>query len=163
MTEIKLDDNNLTSISFLQNVTSLSVSISNNPFRCDDCEHFQYEWRTFAPHLLHVQNLTCIFEDEQDGWMLRNVSDFKDISKACPSTSLSAEIQALLITVAVLAILLVLFMFLYFRHGWAFRAYLYSKGIYCCTNTGDDDEEDTEKLYDAFVSYSHKVMIALQL
>ena len=137
--------------------------MASNNFSCKDCE-FHQTLRRHYKLVSDYTNVSCIFEEESEDVegerkVIRYLVDkVPEKFQVCYQQLVAAEIQGLIIGFSIMLMILVVFVAVYFRYGWALRAYMYSKGLGCCFST-DDSDEDGEKVYDAFVSYSHKVII----
>ncbi len=135
--------------------------LAQNRFSCKDCE-FHKTLRSYFKRVSDYNNVSCLFaEESEDGGedgkrIIRYLVDEFPEDQVCTQQILAAEVQGLIIGFSLVLMILVIFIAVYFRYGWALRAFLYSKGLGCCFSI-DDSEEDGEKIYDAFVSYSHKV------
>jgi len=119
-------------------------------------------WATYSQQIDDSANVTCLRGSANelesgrgDEVQLQDISSLVD--EFC-TPSLAAEIRLLIIICGVFAVFCVALILIIFRYAWVIKAYLYSKGWgWCLFWDSDFDPEDEEKLYDAFVSYSHKV------
>ncbi|ODN03699.1 Protein toll, partial [Orchesella cincta] len=162
---IDLTGNRLTSTLFLERVgdhQTTTFAIAENPFPCNNCQGFQFPWRAYPTKISDLTNVTCQKLTGDDSshktYDTLYVTQIKDIGEFCTNPSLSALVVPLVIAVIFLSCLCIA-LFVTIRYGWAIKAYLYSKGLsWCLFWERDLDEEDdgNEKMYDAFVSYSHK-------
>jgi protein toll len=157
---IDLSGNKLTSISFITSLQeNATVDLANNPFACDSCSDFVLLWAAYSNKIKSGENTTCIKKSANELEPSEHVTiqDIVSLAEDCKPV-LTGEIRTLIIVVAVLAVFCVLLIIVVFRYAWVIKAYLYSKGLgWCLFWDRDFDAEDEEKLYDAFVSYSHKV------
>lgn len=156
-----LSRNRLESIAFmnvLKETSNLNVSLSHNPFSCDSCSDFVVIWATKLSRIADSDNLTCSkHEDNQD--IQLNGHNLSELLENCNVTLDTAGLRILIICVVIFATLCIVMIIFMVRYSWVIKAFLFSKGWgWCLFWDGDSDDSDTEKLYDAFVSYSHKVM-----
>lgn len=146
-----MDGNNLTTIDSkilkrLSNSTQITkLSLKNNPWRCD-CESRDL--------LSYVQ---ANFKDIPDLLDIRCISSNVSLSKltldeVCPASSRLYIVVGSLISVFGLLLGLALAMF--FRFQRHIKIWLFSKNLCMCLVS--EDELDKDKIYDAFISFSHK-------
>lgn len=181
LTEIYLDDNNITNFSgwnYFQKLTVLSlrnnllrvlplkfmnytinlpafqITLGDNPWQCD-CETADFKvWLTEnVRKIKDVNKVYCENKSDENGTMnVIRVSD--DI--LCPLDNWPYRKQ--LITVTVIGVLLALLLFvtliLYYRNRNTVIAYFYFHFHFVFFCLYNEDELDEDKLFDAFVSYS---------
>lgn len=85
----------------------------------------------------------------------------KEFENHCANNSKLTTVVILPLVIAVILLTCIcISLFVSIRYGWAIKAYLYSKGLDWCLfwERDLDDDDEAEKIYDAFVSYSHKVL-----
>jgi len=157
--KIDLSENELTSLTFLSGLLNniSSFYLAENKFSCADCD-FHKILRSHFKQVPDYNNVSCLFVTESGYGEQRVVRYYVDQfpeDQVC-LMNLTAEVQAMIVAASIFLVCVVIFIAVYFRYGWALRAYLYSKGLGCCFGF-DEAEDDQEKIYDAFVSYSHKV------
>ncbi|KDR13629.1 protein toll isoform X2 [Zootermopsis nevadensis] len=149
---LELDHNNLTQLdaSILQafgNKTGLQhITLHANPWHCD-CEArgiitFLQEHFT---QVAYLPNVTC---GDGSGRSLSNLT-FSDI---CPVSS--TTIVTMSIIIALSGIIVGISVALYYYYQNEVKVWLYARGL--CLWFVTEEELDKEKLYDAFISYSHR-------
>nr|CAD7395928.1 unnamed protein product [Timema poppensis] len=147
---LKLNHNNLTHLDtpvleFLTNRTT-NISLHSNPWRCD-CQNrdmlafLQAQFK----QINQLGNVTC------NGVENHTFTELK-ADDICPGHS--GLIVATSTTLAVAGILLGTLAALYYRYNREVKVWLYAKNIFLWFVT--EEELDKDKLYDAFISYSHK-------
>ncbi|KAK9693054.1 Leucine rich repeat [Popillia japonica] len=162
LTELKLDDNKLKNldykaISTLNNSKTLQrVTFHNNPWNCNFTFH-NNPWNCNCK-LLNFTKLVkqihskILFED------LLLCSDNKKIVGLVESNLCGIENQAALIAIGtcffMFLITICVALILYYRYEYQVKVWLYSKPIFMWFVLEEDLDKD--KLYDAFLSYSHK-------
>nr|CAD7457996.1 unnamed protein product [Timema tahoe] len=147
---LKLNHNNLTHMNtpvleFLTNRTT-NISLHGNPWSCD-CQNrdmlafLQAQFK----QINQLGNVTC------NGVENHTFTELK-ADDICPGHS--GLIVATSTTLAVAGILLGTLAALYYRYNREVKVWLYAKNIFLWFVT--EEELDKDKLYDAFISYSHK-------
>lgn len=151
--EMELHNNNLTHLNesvldiFANVETGLQhVTLHKNPWQCD-CKargllNFLQEHFTQVPYL---SNITC---NDGSGRALRNLT----ITELCPASS--AGIVAASVLVALLGIMIGVLAALYYYYHREVKVWLFAHGW--CLWFVTEEELDKDKLYDAFISYSHR-------
>uniref|UniRef100_A0A8D9F9P7 Protein toll n=1 Tax=Cacopsylla melanoneura TaxID=428564 RepID=A0A8D9F9P7_9HEMI len=119
-----------------------SIFLYGNKWKCDCRITDLYNFNTENPQILKdFKNITC---DDSRLLYKKSKEDF------CPS--LTGTIVS--IVLAVLVVLLVLVSFLYYKYQQEIKVWLFAHRILLCWLTEED--VDTDKVYDAFVSYNEE-------
>lgn len=147
---MELHHNNISKINhntleFLKNATNLTrLTLHGNQWQCDcddkDFLHFIKKKFGSMPELLEV---TCLDEN-------RSMWEMSD-NELCPSAT--KMIVAISVAIALVGLLLGVFG-LYYRYQAQIKVWLFAHQW--CLWFVTEEELDKDKLYDAFVSYSHK-------
>lgn len=152
--------NSLSSLGFMNSLRegmNANFSLYKNPFSCNDCADMVLVWGTLGSRIVDSDNLTCWKKsgEEEEKYTVQDLSQLID---ECSNMINTAGIQILIVCVAVLATACILMIIFMVRYSWVIKAYLFSKGWgWCLFWDKDADDDGQEKLYDAFVSFSHKV------
>lgn len=148
---LTLDSNNLTALEtpvldFLKNSTNLrNLTLSGNPWRCDcDSRDFLSFIQQKNSDIPELQKVKC---DISDVFVFEMTP-----ADMCPVPL--AGIISLSIGIALLGIVIGVIAALYYRYQHEIKVWLYARQW--CLWFVTEDELDKEKLYDAFISYSHK-------
>ncbi|KAK6628561.1 hypothetical protein RUM43_002376 [Polyplax serrata] len=148
--ELAVDYNNLTVfgsnlVRLLSQSTSLkSLRLNNNPWSCEcSAKGFLELIQLKFKQIPLLSNVTCSNNNRQ----LSHLS----ISDLCPA---STVLIVSCILIAAFGILVGSLAFLYYRYQREVKVWLYSHQF--CLWFVTEQELDKNKLYDAFVSYSHK-------
>ncbi|XP_063987785.1 protein toll [Diachasmimorpha longicaudata] len=151
LTNLELDYNNLTRletdvIAFLSNSTNLrNLSLDMNPWKCD-CD--ARELLSFVQmKRIDIHDLQRVKCDAFDKAMFEMFP--KEI---CPPEI--AGIIAVSVIIALLGIIAGIMAAFYYRYLHEIKVWLYARQW--CLWLVTEDELDKDKLYDAFISYSHK-------
>lgn len=147
---IELDHNNLTridetSLHILEKSKHIKkVSLQNNPWICD-CQtrvFFNFIQSNYKK-ITNLRNLTC-----------SNGVPFSDLTanELCPT--MTAAIVSISVSLAFLCLLLGGTIAIYYRYQKEIKVWLYANNL--CLWFVTEEELDKDKLYDAFVSYSHQ-------
>ncbi|XP_058801642.1 protein toll-like [Phymastichus coffea] len=146
-----LEGNNLTNIEpkileKLLNSTQIStLSLHDNPWRCDCSSR---DLLTFVhSNYLEIADLPEIMCAGRNASLSSLTPE-----QLCPTSSRLVVLLASM--VSAFAVLLGLGAALYFRFQRQIKVWLYSKGMCLCLVS--EEEVDKDKIYDAFISYSHK-------
>uniref|UniRef100_A0A8D8RWX7 Protein toll n=1 Tax=Cacopsylla melanoneura TaxID=428564 RepID=A0A8D8RWX7_9HEMI len=119
-----------------------SIFLYGNKWKCDCRITDLYNFNTENPQILKdFKNITC---DDSRLLYKKSKEDF------CPS--LTGTIVS--IVLAILVVLLVLVSFLYYKYQQEIKVWLFAHRILLCWLTEED--VDTDKVYDAFVSYNQE-------
>ncbi|XP_066994447.2 protein toll [Anabrus simplex] len=145
--ELYLDNNNLTHLNsslFDMWTNKTNLTLHGNPWMCD-CDSLDlYNFlQTSFKQVEYLNNITC-----QDGRPLARMTA-KDI---CPL--LNSMVVALSIVIAIVGITMGILAAVYFRYQSEVKIWLYAHNM--CLWFVTEEELDKDKIYDAFVSYSHK-------
>lgn len=137
-----------------------SFDLAENNFPCEDCD-FHKTLRSHFTQVSDYASVSCLLTSNTnseygDQSVIRYYVDEYPEDRVC-ALDMTAQVQAMIVTSSIFLVAVVIFIAIYFRYGWALRAYLYSKGFGCCFGF-EDGENEEGKIYDAFISYSHKVM-----
>ncbi|KAI4458544.1 toll-like receptor [Holotrichia oblita] len=141
LTELALNDNNLenldyAAISTLNNSKTLrEIALHNNPWKCDSLFSFQIPFE---------DTLLCSDKKKIVGLVEANLCG---IENQVALIAIGASFFMFLITICIALIL-------YYRYEYSVKVWLYSKPIFMWFVV--EEELDKDKLYDAFLSYSHK-------
>ena len=148
---LNLSNNNIIrmssdAINFLKNATTLqNLSLEANPWLCDcdarDFLNFIQSKRVSSPELLKVK---CNDYDV-------SISEMTP-EELCPTEA--TLIIAGCLTIAAAGVIIGTLAAIYYRYQKEIKIWLYAHQ--CCLWFVTEDELDRDKLYDAFVSYSHK-------
>ncbi|KAK2588805.1 hypothetical protein KPH14_001680 [Odynerus spinipes] len=148
---LKLDNNNIFTVNsevleYLKNSTSLKkLTLHNNPWRCDcddkDLLNFVQLKLADLPDLWKV---TCAGMD--------NTMSEMTINEFCPVDTVM--IVGISMAIALTGLFIGGLIALYYRYQREIKVWLYAHQ--CCLWFVTEDELDKEKIYDAFISYSHK-------
>ncbi|XP_069700002.1 protein toll [Periplaneta americana] len=147
--ELELDHNHLTRMnrSVLEALSNMTrITLHANPWQCDCMaqpllsflqEHFK--------QVAYLSNITC---DNLGARSLTNLT----ITELCPMTSTNIVVASVL--VAILGVMIGVSAALYYYYQQEVKVWLYAHGW--CLWFVTEEELDKEKLYDAFISYSHR-------
>lgn len=128
----------------LKNSTSLKeLDFSSNPWHCDctDREFFNFIQKK-SINVPSLRKVSCLGMSKSIVEM--TLSDF------CPTTN---EIILIGVSVALLGLLVGVLVGLYYKYQQEVKVWLYAHQ--CCLWLVTEEELDKDKLFDAFVSYSH--------
>lgn len=147
---IELDNNNLTridedSLNTLEKSKHIQkVSLQNNPWICDcQTKVFLNFIQANYKKIPNLKNLTC-----------SNGIPFSELTanELCPT--MTAAIVSLSVTLAFLCLLMGGSIAIYYRYQREIKVWLYANKL--CLWFVTEEELDKDKLYDAFISYSHQ-------
>ncbi|GFQ95371.1 toll-like receptor Tollo [Trichonephila clavata] len=136
-----------------------SVQLGHNPWICN-CEYLEsyYEWLRGASSVVQdLGSIQCRYNQSAGPYLVEfNVSSCSNYSSITYFQSVfQTDYVAVIIVVSVLLLLLIIFSILLCVYWRELQVWLYSKyGIRLFQ--GNDFPPETEKLFDAFVSYSKK-------
>ncbi|XP_014256119.1 protein toll isoform X2 [Cimex lectularius] len=148
---LMLENNNLSvidngSLKMLENAKGLRLlTLHKNPWKCDCSSkdlllfiHRKYK------EIISFDNITCA-----------SGAYFSNITKTdlCP-TPLGINIGIALSLLALLGFIICLILVLYYKYQREIKVWLYARGF--CLWFVKEEELDKDKVYDAFVSYSHQ-------
>lgn len=163
-TQVKLVDlskNNLQSISFINEMRegiSTNFSLAGNPFHCDKCNEFTLIWATQASRIVDSDNITCLQQEDGDNAKALTILDLPQLLDYCSNTIDATGLRILIICVVVFCTMCIVMIIFMIRYSWVIKAYMFSSGMgWCLFWDGDLDDDSQGKVYDAFVSFSHKV------
>lgn len=146
---LEIDGNNITqfnesSMEFLKNAKYLTkLTLHRNPWRCDcTTKDFVSLIQTHLKKIKLLNNITC-----DNGKPLLEMSD----TELCPVKTII--IVGASFTIAVLGLLFGIFGALYYRFQKEIKVWLYAHRY--CLWFVTEEELDQDKIYDAFISYSH--------
>ncbi|XP_076649811.1 toll like receptor [Halictus rubicundus] len=148
---LELHNNNINKLDsdvlqFMSNSTKLSrITLHKNPWTCDcDTRDLLNFIQTEIPRISVSSLITC--KDTTISMLKMTATDF------CPPAT--AMIVGISLTVAVVGLLIGILAALYYRYQQEIKVWLYAHQL--CLWFVTEDELDKDKLYDAFISYSHK-------
>ena len=122
----------------------LTLVLGSNPWNCD-CDNRAMLEFLFGSGRIQVEDfnrMAC-----QNGQMFSSLT-FNDV---CPAVSIA--LKAVAIAVPLLALCVLALSFILFRYRRVLRAWLYNHGFCLWWVSKNEDEEERD--YDAFISYSH--------
>ena len=122
----------------------LTLLLANNPWSCD-CNNrlfFEFLFSLKRNQVKDFDQMAC-----KSGKMFSTLT-FNDI---CPIVSTLLKVVS--IVIPLFALLILLSFFIIFRYRRVFRAWLYNRGFCLWWVTKKEEEDDRD--YDAFISYSH--------
>lgn len=150
ITVLKLDGNNISNLDFqssefLTNARQLQlISLQNNPWRCDcQLKDFLGFTQIHFDKVDKLANVTCVGG--------KPISELT-VNDICPFSSTAVVISS--ISIAIFGLIIGLFIALYYRFNQEIKVWLYAHQI--CLWFVTEEELDRDKLYDAFVSFSHQ-------
>ncbi|XP_076766748.1 toll like receptor [Xylocopa sonorina] len=149
MKVLELDNNNITRLnsdvlSFM-NASSMTLTLHDNPWTCDcNAIDFLNFVQTKVNHIINPLLIKC-----KDGTipMLKMIA-----TDLCPTDTIM--IVGASLAIAISGLIIGLLAALYYRYQQEIKVWLYAHQ--CCLWLVTEDELDKDKLYDAFISYSHK-------
>lgn len=148
---LELHNNNITKLDldvlqFMSNSTKLSrITLHENPWRCEcDTRDVLNFVQTEVPRISNSSFIAC--KNAKISMVKMTVTDF------CPAET--AMIVGISLSVAVIGLLIGILAVLYYRYQQEIKVWLYAHQL--CLWFVTEDELDKDKLYDAFISYSHK-------
>lgn len=148
---LELHNNNISKLDsavlqFMKNSTALKVlSLHGNPWKCDcDARDFLNFIQTTQAVRAYSALITC---HNMDTPILKMTA-----TDLCPADT--AMIVGLSLTIALTGLLIGMIAALYYRYQREVKVWLYAHQS--CLWLVTEDELDKDKLYDAFISYSHK-------
>ncbi len=138
--------------------SNLNFSLTHNPFSCNSCSEFVVIWATKLSRIVNGDNLTCFKHNEDDGEDIEFTGhNLPELLEDCNVVLETTGFRILIICVVIFATLCIVMIIFMVRYSWVIKAFLFSKGWgWCLFWDSDSEEDDKEKLYDAFVSYSHQ-------
>ncbi|PNF28084.1 hypothetical protein B7P43_G12250 [Cryptotermes secundus] len=150
---LELDHNNMTWLdaSILQALANKTTGLQRltlhaNPWQCDCAARGMLNFlQEHFTQVAYLSNITC---GDGSGRSLANLT-FNDL---CPVSS--ATIVTMSIIVALLGIMVGISAALYYYFQHEVKVWLYARGL--CLWFVTEEELDKDKLYDAFISYSHR-------
>ncbi|XP_076288089.1 toll like receptor [Lasioglossum baleicum] len=148
---LELHNNNISKLDldvleFMSNSTKLSrITLHENPWTCDcDTRDVLNFMQTEVPRISESSLITC--KNKKIPMVKMTATDF------CSAET--AMIVGISLSVAVIGLLIGMLAALYYRYQEEIKVWLYAHQL--CLWFVTEDELDKDKLYDAFISYSHK-------
>ncbi|XP_076299599.1 LOW QUALITY PROTEIN: protein toll-like [Lasioglossum baleicum] len=148
---LELHNNNISKLDldvleFMNNSTKLrKITLHENPWTCDcDTRDVVNFMQTEVPRISESSLITC--KNKKIPMVKMTATDF------CPAET--AMIVGISLSVAVIGLLIGMLAALYYRYQEEIKVWLYAHQL--CLWFVTEDELDRDKLYDAFISYSHK-------
>uniref|UniRef100_U5EVX5 TIR domain-containing protein n=1 Tax=Corethrella appendiculata TaxID=1370023 RepID=U5EVX5_9DIPT len=147
---LQLENNNLKTMNksvieyWNQSRTLESISLSGNPWecKCESLDIFMYIREKFRM-ISDFNHIKC-----SDG------IKFEVLTKSDLCTHKQVWITAICVTIAILALLIGTLIALYYKYQHEIKVWLYANNL--CLFWITEKELDENKIYDAFISYSHK-------
>ncbi|XP_015589971.1 protein toll [Cephus cinctus] len=147
---LELHNNNLTYIDkevleFMSNSSLTKLTLHGNPWKCN-CKARDF--------LTFVQTK---FEEIPERWNITCAGTNKPIFKMTTNTLCpvaTGMVVGISLTVALMGLVIGILAALYYRYQQEVKVWLYAHQL--CLWFVTEDELDKDKLYDAFISYSHK-------
>ncbi|XP_058811219.1 uncharacterized protein LOC131676112 [Topomyia yanbarensis] len=122
-----------------------SLKLSGNPWHCDcDATQFLSFIMFNTTKVKDFENMTC-----EDGRKFASI-----IVGALCSESISSTITVVIVVLSIFAMLTAFFMILFSIYHMEIKVWLFKHNL--CMWFVSEEELDKDKLYDAFISYSHK-------
>ncbi|XP_076672912.1 toll like receptor [Andrena cerasifolii] len=148
---LELDNNNISRIhpdvlQFMRNSTTLKkLTLRGNPWACDcDARDFLNFIQTKVVEIPDSLLITC--KDMSTPMLKMTATDF------CPADTMT--IVGISLAIALTGLIIGTLAALYYRYQQEIKVWLYAHQY--CLWLVTEDELDKNKLYDAFISYSHK-------
>ncbi|KAK4883574.1 hypothetical protein RN001_006893 [Aquatica leii] len=147
---LKIDNNNISFLGYetleMLNTSFLSnVSFGNNPWKCDclATNFSNYLVTNLAKKSIDANNIQC----SKTGKLLVHLN----VNELCPNhTAMTITVS---VCIAIIGIAIAIFTVFYYRFELEIKVWLYAHNMLLWFVT--EEEIDKDKLYDAFISYSH--------
>ena len=151
LVRLNLRHNNLTSvpdrvIQMWNDTRELNLVLGGNPWRCSCNERPLLNFlMTSWSRIEDYNEILCSNGDRLAGLTLETM---------CSNITTALRVTA--ITMPILALVILVISALVYRNRRTLRAWMYTRRIFLAWVTKDEDEEDdSDRIYDAFVSFSH--------
>lgn len=147
---LELHNNNLTRVDsdvleFMRNSSLIKLTLHENPWKCDcEAREFLSFIQTKFMEIPELLQITCSDLDKPISEMTA--------SELCPVAI--GMVVGISLTISLLGLIIGILAALYYRYQQEVKVWLYAHQL--CLWFVTEDELDKNKLYDAFISYSHK-------
>ena len=152
LTQLNLRHNNLTSvpdqiIQMWNETRDLKLVLSGNPWRCSCSERPLLNFLITSWNRIEDYNeILCDSGDRLTTLTLETM---------CSNITMTLRVTA--ITMPILALVILVISAFVYRYRRTLRAWMYTRRIFlACVTKDEDDEDDGDRIYDAFVSFSHQ-------
>ncbi|CAK9795656.1 Protein toll [Anthophora quadrimaculata] len=148
---LELHNNNISKLNpdtlhFMDNSSSLmKLTLHGNPWMCD-CNAIDF-LNFIQTKVIEIPNSLLITCKDKEVPMLKMIA-----TDLCPTDTMI--IVGVSLTIAITGLIIGLLAALYYRYQREIKVWLYAHQL--CLWLVTEDELDKDKLYDAFISYSHK-------
>lgn len=133
-----------TVVSYWNSTSNMSLLLSGNPWSCDCSGRDLFEFVVGSyTRVRDFNRMTC-----RDGPYFSKMT----LDDICP-TSNAVFVNATLTLCAMAIIFVVVFVTVY-RSRRTLKVWLYNRGL-CISFVAQEEQDDAERLYDAFISFSH--------